>query len=175
MTEPRYNVLFLCTGNSARSILGESLMNHLGGSRFAGFSAGSQPNGQVHPFALDLLTHLQLPTEGLRSKSWDEFAAPGAPQMDFIFTVCDNAADEACPLWPGHPVTAHWGLPDPAAARGTEAERRLAFADTQRMLSNRITAFINLPLRSLDALSLRTELKAIGGLTKAPDQATPAT
>ena len=175
MTEPRYNVLFLCTGNSARSILGESLMNHLGAGRFAGFSAGSQPKGEVHPFATELLTRLQLPTAGLRSKSWEEFAAPGAPQMDFIFTVCDNAADEACPLWPGHPVTAHWGLPDPAAAEGTEAERRLAFADTLRMLSNRITAFINLPLSSLDALSLRTELKAIGVLTKAPDRATPAT
>ena len=175
MTEPRYNVLFLCTGNSARSILGESLMNHLGAGRFAGFSAGSQPKGEVHPFAKELLTRLQLPTAGLRSKSWEEFAAPGAPQMDFIFTVCDNAADEACPLWPGHPVTAHWGLPDPAAAEGTEAERRLAFADTLRMLSNRITAFINLPLSSLDALSLRTELKAIGVLTEAPHRGTSAT
>lgn len=170
MTSQRYNVLFLCTGNSARSIMGEALINSLGGGRFAGYSAGSHPRGEVHPYALELLQRRGIATAGLRSKSWDEFTVPGAPKMDFIFTVCDNAAHETCPVWPGHPVTAHWGLPDPAAAQGSEAERRLAFADALRMLSARISTFTSLPLRSLDAMSLRNELKAIGTLTPGPDR-----
>ncbi len=157
------NVLFLCTGNSARSILGEAILNRLGQGRFVGYSAGSQPKGTVHPYALDLLRTLNHPTDGLRSKPWDTFAAPGAPPLDFVFTVCDNAAAEACPIWPGQPMTAHWGLPDPAAAAGSEAVRRQAFADTYRMLNNRIGIFVNLPLASLDRLSLQRRLAAIGG------------
>ena len=162
MTAKVYNVLFLCTGNSARSILAECALNRLAHGRFRGYSAGSFPKGAVHPYALDLLRSQDYPVEGLRSKSWDEFAVPGAPKLDFVFTVCDNAAGEVCPIWPGQPVTAHWGFPDPAAAEGIEAERRLAFADTLRMLNNRITAFVNLTIDSLDRLTVQTRLRAIG-------------
>ena len=162
MAEHVYNVLFLCTGNSARSILAECILNREGRGRFRAFSAGSHPKGQVHPFALELLRKMNHATAGLRSKSWDEFAAPGAPQLDFVFTVCDNAADEVCPIWPGHPMTAHWGVPDPAAAEGSEAERHLAFADAYRMLSNRISIFTSLPIRSLDRLALQRQLAEIG-------------
>ena len=157
-----FNVLFLCTGNSARSILAEAILNREGRGKFIGYSAGSQPKGAVHPFAIDLLKKLNHPTEGLRSKSWDEFAAAGAPQMDFVFTVCDNAASEVCPVWPGQPMTAHWGIPDPAAVEGPETIRRLAFADSYRMLSNRIGIFVNLPMASLDRLSLQRRLDEIG-------------
>ena len=162
MTEHAYNVLFLCTGNSARSILAECILNREGRGRFKAFSAGSHPKGQVHPFAIDLLKKMNHPTAGLRSKSWDEFAAEGAPQLDFVFTVCDNAANEVCPIWPGQPMTAHWGVPDPAAAEGTDAERHLAFADAYRMLTNRISVFASLPLRSLDRLTLQRRLHEIG-------------
>jgi protein-tyrosine-phosphatase len=163
VTEPRvFNVLFLCTGNSARSIMAECVLNRLGRGKFRAFSAGSHPKGAVHPFALDLLARLNYPTAGLRSKSWDEFAAPGAPQLDFVFTVCDNAANEVCPIWPGQPMTAHWGVPDPAAAEGTDAERRLAFTEALRMLTNRIGLFTNLPVASLDRLSLQRRLEEIG-------------
>ena len=162
MTDPIYNVLFLCTGNSARSILAECILNRDGKGRFRGYSAGSHPKGQVHPFAIALLKKMNHPTAGLRSKSWDEFAAPGAPPLHFVFTVCDNAANEVCPIWPGQPMTAHWGVPDPAAAEGTEAERHLAFADAYRMLSNRIGIFASLPIRSLDRLSLQKRLDEIG-------------
>lgn len=166
MAEPTYNVLFLCTGNSARSILAEAVLNRAGRGRFRAFSAGSQPRGEVHPYALDLLTKLDYPTDALRSKSWDEFAAAGAPTLDFVFTVCDNAASETCPIWPGQPMSAHWGIPDPASAAGTEAERRLAFAEAYRMMSNRIAAFISLPLASLDRLSLKNRLVTIGMLSR---------
>ena len=162
MSEKIYNVLFLCTGNSARSILAECALNRLGRGRFRAYSAGSFPKGEVHPYALELLKRQNHPTAELRSKSWDEFAAPGAPRLDFVFTVCDNAAGEVCPIWPGQPMTAHWGLPDPAAAEGNEAERRLAFADTLRMLNNRIGVFVNLPLTSLDKLTLQARLHDIG-------------
>ena len=158
----RFNILFLCTGNSARSILGEAIVNSVGQGRFAGFSAGSQPSGAVHPLALDLLRQMPLPTGLLRSKSWDEFAAAGAPTMDFIFTVCDNAAGETCPIWPGQPMTAHWGVPDPASVAGTEVERRRAFRQTFAALENRIRLFAALPLGSLDRLSLQNRLDAIG-------------
>jgi arsenate reductase (thioredoxin) len=157
-----YNVLLLCTGNSARSILGESIVNHLGKSRFRGYSAGSQPKGTVHPYALDLLSRMGLPVAGLRSKSWEEFARAGAPQMDFIFTVCDNAAGEACPVWPGHPMTVHWGIPDPAAAVGGEIERRAAFRQAFAALENRIGRFLALPIASLDHMTLKARLDAIG-------------
>jgi|SRR3954452_12479061 protein-tyrosine-phosphatase len=157
-----YNVLFLCTGNSARSILAEVLLNHWGKDRFRGFSAGSFPKGAVHPMALDLIRTLDLPSAGLRSKSWDEFAAPGAPHMDFIFTVCDQAAGETCPVWPGKPMTAHWGLPDPAAATGSESERRQAFRETLRILENRIKLFASLPVEALDRLALKNKLAEIG-------------
>lgn len=162
MTEKPYNVLFLCTGNSARSILAECVLNRLGNGRFKAYSAGSFPKGEVHPYALELLRRQSYPTDHLRSKSWDEFAGLGAEPLDFVFTVCDNAAGEVCPIWPGQPMTAHWGLPDPAAVRGTETEQRLAFADTLRMLYNRIGVFVNLPLRSLDKLSLQRRLESIG-------------
>jgi protein-tyrosine-phosphatase len=164
-----FNVLFLCTGNSARSILAESILNRVGAGRFNAFSAGSHPKGQVHPFVLDLLARLNYPTAGLRSKSWDEFAAPGAPRLDFVFTVCDSAASEVCPIWPGQPMTAHWGLPDPVAVDGSEVERRLAFAEAYRMLNNRIALFANLPIRSLDRLSLQRRLDEIG--RKLPESA----
>jgi arsenate reductase len=157
-----FNVLFLCTGNSARSILGEAIANKVGQGRLTGFSAGSHPKGEVHPLALDLLRQMRLPTEGLHSKSWDDFAVPGAPQMDFIFTVCDSAAGEGCPIWPGQPMTAHWGLPDPAAVEGSEVERRRAFRQTFAALQNRIRLFASLPFSSLDRLSLQHRLDAIG-------------
>ena len=162
MSDHVYNVLFLCTGNSARSILAECILNREGNGRFKAFSAGSHPKGQVHPFALELLKKMNHATAGLRSKSWDEFAGADAPRLDFVFTVCDNAADEVCPIWPGQPMTAHWGVPDPAAAVGTDAERHLAFADSYRMLSNRIGVFASLPLRSLDRLGLQKRLAEIG-------------
>lgn len=162
MPEPAFNVLFLCTGNSARSILAESILNKLGAGRFRAYSAGSQPKGAVHPQTLRLLARLGHDTSVLRSKSWEEFAKPGAPPLDFIFTVCDNAAGEACPVWPGKPATAHWGIPDPAEATGSEAEVGQAFADAYRMMNQRISAFIALPIRSLDAMSLQTSLRGIG-------------
>jgi arsenate reductase (thioredoxin) len=162
MTERVYNVLFLCTGNSARSLLGEAIIDQLGEGRFKGFSAGSQPKGAPHPYTLDLLIGLGLPVAGLRSKSWDEFAAPGAPQMDFVFTVCDDAAGEACPAWLGRPMTAHWGIPDPAAVAGTEIERRTAFRQAHAALENRIKLFVSLPLANLDRMSLQAKLDAIG-------------
>lgn len=156
------NVLFLCTHNSARSILAEAVMNRFGAGRIRGFSAGSQPSGKVQPYAIDLLQSLNYDTSGLRSKDWSEFAEAGAPPLDFIFTVCDNAANETCPVWPGRPVSAHWGLPDPSRAEGSEAERRLAYADTHRMLQQRISIFVNLPFASLDKESLRKRLADIG-------------
>ena len=162
MTDRPFNVLFLCTGNSARSIFGEAILAREGLGKFKAYSAGSQPRGEVHPYTLELLRHLNHPTKGIRSKSWDEFAKPGAPLLDFVFTVCDDAAKEVCPVWPGQPMSAHWGVPDPAAVEGTEAERRLAFAESYRMLKNRISAFVNLPIASLDRLSLKTKLDAIG-------------
>ncbi|MEO8467267.1 MAG: arsenate reductase ArsC [Gammaproteobacteria bacterium] len=162
MNDRIYNVLFLCTGNSARSILAECALNRLGRGRFGAYSAGSFPKSQVHPFALDLLRRQDYPTDGLRSKSWDEFAKANAPRLDFVITVCDNAAAAVCPIWPGQPITAHWGLPDPAAMEGNDAERRLAFAETLWMLNNRISAFVNLPLKSLDKLSLQKRLREIG-------------
>jgi arsenate reductase len=157
-----YNVLFLCTGNSARSILAECALNRLGHGRFRAYSAGSFPKGKVHPYALDLLNRQNYATDDLSSKSWNEFAEPDAPRLYFVFTVCDNAAGELCPIWPGQPVTAHWGLPDPAAVEGNEAERRLAFAETLRMLNTRIGVFVNLPLKSLDKLTLQRRLHDIG-------------
>lgn len=163
-----YNVLFLCTHNSARSIIAECVLNRLGQGRFKAYSAGSMPGGAVHPFARDLLKKLNYETSQLRSKSWDEFATPDAPQLDFVFTVCDNAANEVCPAWPGQPMTAHWGLPDPSAATGSEVERRLAFADTHRMLNQRIGIFVSLPIASLDSLSLRKRLNEIGEMQGAP-------
>jgi arsenate reductase len=162
MANTPYNVLFLCTGNSARSIMAEAIINRVGGGNFKGFSAGSHPRGKVHPFTLEMLKRLNYDTAHARSKSWDEFAAPGAPPMDFVFTVCDDAASEECPHWPGQPMTAHWGVPDPAAVQGTEVERRLAFADAFRMLNNRISIFVSLPMKSLDKLSLQRRLDEIG-------------
>ncbi len=157
-----YKVLFLCTGNSARSIMAEGILNKLSAGKFRGFSAGSQPKGWVHPEALRLLHSLGYDTSGFRSKSWSEFAEPGAPLLDFVFTVCDNAAGEACPIWPGQPMTAHWGVPDPALATGTAAEIALAFKDAYRMLHQRIGIFASLPFASLDRLSLQSKLKEIG-------------
>ena len=162
MTDHPYNVLFLCTGNSARSIMAEAILNKLGAGNFHAYSAGSHPKGHVHPEALQLLRSLGYDTSGFRSKSWSEFADPGAPLLDFVFTVCDNAAGETCPLWPGQPLTAHWGLPDPAEAEGNPAEVALAFKDTYRMLNQRIDIFVSLPLRSLDQLSLQKKLREIG-------------
>ncbi len=156
------NVLFLCTGNSARSIIAESVLNRLGMGRFKAYSAGSHPLGHVHPYALDLLRKTNYDTSNLRSKSWEEFAKEGAPDLDFVFTVCDNAANEVCPIWPGQPMTAHWGLPDPAAAKGTEVEQRLVFADTMRMLNQRIGIFVSLPFDKLSKLSLKARLDEIG-------------
>jgi protein-tyrosine-phosphatase len=160
-----FNVLFLCTGNSARSILAEAIMNRAGLGRFKAFSAGSMPTGRVNPFALDLLTRMHHPTGGLRSKPWEEFSRasnPDAPDLDFVFTVCDNAAGEVCPIWPGQPMSAHWGLPDPAAVEGLDTAKALAFADTYRMLANRIDLFVNLPFQSLGKLSLQERLDSIG-------------
>ena len=163
MPDRVYNVLFLCTGNSARSIIAEAVMTRHGQGRFKAFSAGSHPKGKVHPYAIDLLRNLNYPTAGLRSKSWDEFALPGAPKLDFVFTVCDDAANETCPVWPGQPMSAHWGVPDPAAVEGPEAVKRAAFADTCRMMTNRISIFTSLPIKSLDRLSLQRRLDQIGG------------
>lgn len=162
MADRVFNVLFLCTGNSARSILAEAIINREGLGKFRGYSAGSQPKGEVHPYTLDLLHRLNFDTAQFRSKNWNEFAKPDAPKLDFVFTVCDNAANEVCPLWPGQPMTAHWGVPDPAAADGNEAERRFAFADTFRMLTNRISIFVNLPLTSISQLALQKQLDDIG-------------
>jgi arsenate reductase len=162
MDERTWNVLFLCTGNSARSIMAEVMLNHLGKGRFRAHSAGSNPSGKVNPFSIETMQGMGLATSGLRSKSWDEFAAPGAPPIDFIFTVCDNAAGEACPIWPGKPVTAHWGVPDPAAAEGTDAQKRAAFHDAATLLRRRIEIFVALPLEKIDAPSLRTRLREIG-------------
>ena len=164
MAEP-FNVLFLCTGNSARSILAEAILNKMGAGKFRAYSAGSRPKGKVHPEARRLLQSLGHDTAALRSKSWSEFAEPGAPVMDFVFTVCDNAAGEACPLWPGRPITAHWGVPDPAAATGNAAAIALAFKDAYRRLDHRIGAFAALPLRALDRLSLQSKVKDIGRMT----------
>ena len=157
-----YNVLFLCTGNSARSIMAEAILNQKSRGRFTAHSAGSHPSGAVRPEAMRQLEGAHLPTTGLRSKSWDEFAKPGAPQLDFVFTVCDNAANEVCPIWPGQPVTAHWGIPDPASVQGTEAERARAFRDAFFLLDRRISLFLSLPMASLDSLSLKRELDKIG-------------
>lgn len=162
MPEPVYNVLFLCTGNSARSILAEAMLNKEGQGRFRAYSAGSQPKGKPHPLALQTLEESDYSTDGLRSKSWDEFAAMGAPVMDFVFTVCDNAAGETCPFWPGQPVTAHWGIEDPVAIEGAEIERKLAFVTAQRYLKNRIAAFVALPLGSLDRVALASKVREIG-------------
>jgi arsenate reductase len=167
VTERPFNVLFLCTGNSARSIMAEAILNKLGAGKFLAHSAGSQPKGQVHPQTIQLLQGLGHDTAGLRSKPWHEFAGPGAPSLDFAFTVCDNAAGETCPVWPGQPMTAHWGVPDPAEAKGTPAEIALAFKDAYRMLHQRIGAFTALPIRSLDRLSLQAKLKQIGRMSGA--------
>jgi arsenate reductase len=161
-TQKPLNVLFLCTGNSARSQMAEVILNRLGAGKFRAFSAGSQPAGYVHPMALQMLKNAHYDTSKLRSKPWDEFARPNAPQLDFVFTVCDNAAKEVCPIWPGQPMTAHWGLPDPAKAEGGEAERNLAFADALRMLTNRISIFVSFPLDKLSKLSLQKKLDEIG-------------
>jgi arsenate reductase (thioredoxin) len=166
VTEP-YNVLFLCTGNSARSIMAEAILNKVGEGKFRALSAGSQPKGQVHPETIRLLQNLGYDTSGFRSKSWHEFAKPGAPPLDFAFTVCDNAAGETCPVWPGQPMTAHWGVPDPAEAKGTSAEIALAFKDAYRMLNQRIGIFTSLPLRSLDKLTLQNKLREIGHVGRA--------
>lgn len=165
MTSQPFNVLFLCTGNSARSIMGEAITNRVGGGKFKGFSAGSMPKGAVHPLTLKLLNQLNYDATALRSKAWDEFSVPGAPQLDFVFTVCDNAANETCPIWPGQPMSAHWGVPDPVAVEGTDTEKALAFAETYRMLSSRISIFTSLPLASLDELSLQRRLDEIGKTT----------
>ncbi len=157
-----YNVLFLCTGNSARSLMAEALLNAWGKGRYRAYSAGSHPKGKVHPFTSELLQRLKLPTEGLRSKSWDEFARPGAPALDFVFTVCDQAAGEVCPVWPGQPITAHWGFPDPAAFVGLEAERRAIFADVFRQIENRIKIFTALPMAQLSRLAIQREVEAMG-------------
>ena len=162
MADRPYNVLFLCTGNSARSILAESVLNHRGGGRFRAHSAGSHPAGRVNPHAIALLRQLGLPIDDLRSKSWDEFAAPGAPPLDFVFTVCDNAAGEVCPVWPGQPVTAHWGLPDPAAVEGSDEDRTKAFRDTYVALERRISLFTSLPIAGLDQLTLSRRVAEIG-------------
>lgn len=162
MNHPPYNVLFLCTGNSARSILAEVLINRWGAGQFVGYSAGSFPKGEVNPLTLQFLQHVKLPIEGLRSKSWDEFARPGAPVLDFVFTVCDQAAGEVCPVWPGQPITAHWGMEDPAAAEGTEAEKLAVFNRVFRALESRIKIFCSLPLRSLDRVCIKEHVDEIG-------------
>lgn len=169
MTEHVYNVLFLCNANSARSIMGEAILNRIGASRFKAYSAGSQPKGSVNPYALELLESLNYDTSFARSKSWDEFSGPGAPEMSFVFTVCDSTANESCPVWPGHPMTALWAVPDPAKAGGTDAEQHLAFADAYRMMSNRIGLFTNLPIGSLDHMALQQHLDAIGRDERRPN------
>jgi protein-tyrosine-phosphatase len=162
MTSPLYNVLFLCTGNSARSLMAETVLQHLGRGRFRAFSAGSHPTGAVNPLTIETLRRMKLPTTGLRSKSWDEFAAPGAPDLHFVFTVCDKAAGEVCPVWPGQPITAHWGVEDPAAAPGSEEERLAAFRKALIILTRRIELFLSLPLEKLDRLVLKERLTSIG-------------
>jgi protein-tyrosine-phosphatase len=162
MTDRVFNVLFLCTGNSARSVLGESILRKDAADRFRAFSAGSHPRGKVNPFALKVLRAFDYPTDGFRSKSWDEFAPPGAPQMDFVFTVCDDAAGEACPVWPGHPMTAHWGIEDPAAVEGTDIEKERAFNAAFHYMRSRIACFVALPLASLDKMALTNRLRDIG-------------
>ena len=162
MSDRVYNVLFLCTGNSARSILAESILRKDGNGRFRAFSAGSQPKGDVHPIALCVRESMNYPTDGLRSKTWEEFAVPDAPVMDFVFTVCDNAAGESCPIWPGQPMTAHWGIEDPAAIEGSDIQRETAFVSAFRFMKNRIAAFTALPLGSIDAMALGTKLRDIG-------------
>lgn len=162
MDDKPFNVLFLCTGNSARSILAESILNAIAPARYRGFSAGSHPAGRVNPFALELLKKNRHPTDGLRSKNWEEFAAPGAPALDFVFTVCDNAAGEMCPVWPGQPVTAHWGIADPAAVEGTDEERRKAFLNAFVILRRRIELFTSLPFAKLDKIALQSRLRDIG-------------
>jgi arsenate reductase (thioredoxin) len=171
MADRPFNVLFLCTGNSARSVIAEAILNKIGAGRFVAHSAGSQPKGQVNPRTIELLQGLGYDTSRFRSKSWSEFARPGAPALDFVFTVCDNAAGETCPVWPGQPMTAHWGVPDPAEATGTEAEIALAFKDAYRMLHRRIAIFTALPIRSLDQLSLQARLKEIGRMQDAVERA----
>ncbi len=166
-----FNVLFLCTGNSARSIIAEVALRQAGGARFRSFSAGSHPAGQVNPFALEFLRANHMPTDGLRSKNWDEFAQAGAPPLDFVFTVCDNAAGEVCPVWPGQPMTAHWGVPDPAAVEGSDRNKHKAFAETGRILMSRIRLFASLPLAKLDRLSLAKKLSDIGKTAAAGDEA----
>jgi arsenate reductase (thioredoxin) len=171
-TQKSLNVLFLCTHNSARSVIAEAVLNTLGAGRFKAYSAGSQPSGQVHPYARNLLEKLNYDTSSLRSKSWEEFTGPDAPDLDFVITVCDNAANEVCPVWPGQPISAHWGLPDPSAADGNDSERHFAFADTHRMLYQRISIFTNLPLASLERMSLQKRLDDIGRTTlPAPEKA----
>lgn len=162
MNDRPLNVLFLCTGNSARSILAEAMLNAMGQGRFRAYSAGSRPAGHVNPFALELLRKNRVPVEGLRSKSWDEFAQPGAPELDFVFTVCDNAAGEVCPIWPGQPISAHWGVEDPAAVEGDDETKRKAFFHAYNRLHDRIRLFLSLPLANLDRVALTTRLKAIG-------------
>ncbi len=164
-----FNVLFLCTHNSARSVIAESILNRSGRGKFRGFSAGSHPRGQVNPYAMGLLRNLKFDVGGLRSKSWDEFAAASAPRMDFVFTVCDDAANEVCPVWPGQPMTAHWGIPDPSTAAGNEAEKRIAFANTFRMLQRRIDVFTSLPIASLARLTLQKKIDEIGQMTDKPE------
>jgi arsenate reductase len=171
MTERIYKVLFLCTGNSARSILAESLLNHWGKGKFRAYSAGSFPKGHVHPMAVELLQRMNLPAENLRSKSWDEFAAPGASRLDFIFTVCDNAAGEVCPIWPGKPMTAHWGIADPAAIEGTDADKAFAFRKTLKELETRIKLLTSLPIASLDDMTLQSRLREIGKSSPATESA----
>src|SRR3990170_3505553 len=173
-TPERLNVLFLCTGNSARSIMAECILNRLGGGKFRAYSAGSQPTGKVNPVALNLLRKTNYDVSEARSKSWEEFAAPDAPKLDFVFTVCDDAASEVCPIWPGQPMSAHWGLPDPAKAEGSEAERSFAFADTMRMLNQRISIFVSLPLGSLSKLSLQKHLDEIGRMRAEAPSKEPA-
>jgi protein-tyrosine-phosphatase len=168
MSDRPYNVLFLCTGNSARSILAESIMNRWGKGQFRGFSAGSHPNGKVNPLALDLLRSFDFPIEGVRSKSWDEFAGPGGIHFDFVITVCDNAAGEACPVWPGMPITAHWGIPDPAAVEGSEIEKKSAFTQAFRAMDRRIKLFLSLPIASIDQMRIKERMDAIGKIEADP-------
>ncbi|HTR13028.1 MAG TPA: arsenate reductase ArsC [Roseiarcus sp.] len=171
MTDRAFNVLFLCTGNSARSILAESILRRDGGGRFNAYSAGSHPKGAVNPLALKVLEAYRYPTDGFRSKSWDEFVKPGAPDLDFVFTVCDSAAGEACPVWPGQPMTAHWGIEDPAAVEGTDIQKEAAFVTAFKYLRNRISIFTSLPIASLDSLTLGAKLRAIGGMDGATRRA----